>query len=196
MSYVGGTAVGLKFKDGVILAADKMYILGNMVLSSGVRKVFPLTKYAGVAAAGLVADMQELFKEVTWHINLRSLRVMKPVDIRSIAKLTSIIMYSRRMFPYFTQILIGGFLNKPELYSLDSLGSLIGDDYIAIGSGSENVIGVLDSEYKDNLLPEHAYSIIKKAFKAAVKRDVLSGREIDLLIINKDGFRIETISLI
>lgn len=196
MSYVGGTALGLKFKDGVILAADKTYILGNMVFSTEVRKVFPLADYVGVAAAGLVADMQELFKEIIWHINLRSKQIGKRVDIRSIAKLTSVIMYSRRMFPYYTQILIGGYLENPELYSLDSLGSLIGDDYVAIGTGSENVIGILDSEYKSDLEFEEAKELVRKSFKAAIRRDVLSGRSMDMLIIRKEGYEILTESFI
>jgi proteasome beta subunit len=196
MSYVGGTALGLKFKDGVILAADKTYILGNMVFSTEVRKVFPLADYVGVAAAGLVADMQELFKEIKWHINLRSKQIGKRVDIRSIAKLTSVIMYSRRMFPYYTQILIGGYLENPELYSLDSLGSLIGDDYVAIGTGSENVIGILDSEYKSDLEFEEAKELVRRSFKAAIRRDVLSGRSMDMLIIRKEGYEILTESFI
>ncbi|HEW93387.1 proteasome subunit beta [Candidatus Geothermarchaeota archaeon] len=196
MSYIGGTAIGLKYNGGVLLAADKAYILGNMVLSSGVRKIFPITNYVGAAAAGIVADMQELFKEVSWYANLRYRTINRPLEVRSIAKLTSVIMYHRRLFPYFTQILIGGYLNKPELYSLDSLGSLIGDDYIVIGSGAENAIGILDSEYSIDISSEEAFSIALKAFKATIKRDVLSGSEIDIMTIDKDGYKIVSKSLI
>ena len=196
MSYVGGTALGIKFKDGVILAADKAYILGNMLLSSGVRKVFPITHYVGVAAAGIVADMQELFREVSWYANLRYRMINRPLKVRSIAKLTSVIMYNRRLYPYYTQILVGGFLNESELYSLDSLGSLIGDDYIVIGSGAENAIGILDSEYSVDLDKEKALSLVVKAFKAATRRDVLSGKEIDIMVIDSKGYKIITQSLV
>jgi 20S proteasome alpha/beta subunit len=60
----GATTVGVVFKDGVLLAAEKRVTYGYFVMSKGGKKVFKVTDRIGVACAGLVGDMQILAKEM------------------------------------------------------------------------------------------------------------------------------------
>ena len=190
-----GTAVGVRVDDGVVLASDKRYIYGNFIMSTTVKKVFMITDKVGVAASGITGDIQELFKELAYHVRLQELKLRRRMNVKSIAKLTSILLYQRRLYPFLTQILIGGYIDRPELYSLDSIGSVIGDKYIVLGTGAEIAIGVIESSYIKNLPLEEAEKIVLSSLKSVAKRDVLSGKVIDLISVDKNGLKEKTKSL-
>ena len=61
----GATVIGLIFKDGVMLAADKRFTYGGFITAKNVKKTFKISDKTGSACAGLVSDMQELMKELT-----------------------------------------------------------------------------------------------------------------------------------
>ena len=190
-----GTAVGVRVDDGVVLASDKRYIYGNFIMSTTVKKVFIITDKVGVAASGITGDIQELFKELAYHVRLHELKLGRRMNVKSIAKLTSILLYQRRLYPFLTQILIGGYINRPELYSLDSIGSVIGDRYIVLGTGAEIAIGVIESNYSKELPLGEAEKIVLTSLKSVAKRDVLSGKVVDLISVDKNGLKEKTTSL-
>jgi len=183
----GATAVGLKTRDVVVLAAEKRMTYGSFLVTRHVKKVFRITDRVGAAAAGLIADMQELFRYVSALIRLREMDTGKRANVRSVAKLTSTLLYSHKLYPYYTQVIIGGVIDRPELYSLDPLGSLIEDNYIVVGTGTEVAIGLLETEYREDLGREEAADLVVRSIKAAIGRDVLSGDGVDMLIIDRNG---------
>jgi len=67
----GATAVGIAYKDGVVLGADRRITLGNFVRSKTGKKVFRVTDNVGAVCAGMVADMQNLVKEVSVYSKLK-----------------------------------------------------------------------------------------------------------------------------
>ena len=91
-----------------------------------------------------------------------------------------------------TQVMIGGIGAKPGIWILDPLGSVIPDDYAAVGSGAEIAIGVIENAFTENLSESKAKEIAVKAIRSAIKRDVSSGDGVDLLFVSKDGIREET----
>jgi proteasome beta subunit len=185
----GATVLGLKTKDFVILSAEKRMTYGSYVVAKHVKKVFKVTDSVGAAAAGLISDMQELFRQVSSLVKLRELETGKKTPVKSIAKLTSKLLYSHKLYPYYTQILIGGYVDGPGLYSLDPLGSVIEDNYMVIGTGAEVAIGILESGYREDLGVDEATDLVIKTIKTAIGRDALSGDGIDMMVIDKDGIR-------
>ena len=71
----GATVIGLIFKDGVMLAADKRFTYGGFITAKNVKKTFKISDKTGSACAGLVSDMQELMKELTSLIKLKELQI-------------------------------------------------------------------------------------------------------------------------
>lgn len=191
----GATAVGLTFKDGVVLGAEKRLTYGTYVVSRSGKKVFKISKTVGAACAGLVADMQILVREISSYIYLREIELNRALPPNSVAKLMSVLMFERRWAPLLTQVVIGGVDDAPAIYVLDPLGSVIPDDYATVGSGAEVAIGVLESEYRKDLSEEEAKALAIKAIKSAIQRDAASGDGVDLLIITKSGMKEETIKL-
>jgi proteasome beta subunit len=119
--------------------------------------------------------------------------VGRPISVRAAAKLMANILFNRRYAPLITQTIVGGIDEEgPSLYVLDVLGSLLPDNYAAVGSGTEIAMGVLEDSYKENLSVAEAKKIVLKAIKSAISRDAMSGDGIDFLIITKDGVKKES----
>ena len=190
----GATAVGISYQGGVLLAAEKRVALGNFVVNKNTKKTFPVTDLVGAACAGMIADMQVLVRQVGALAKIRKLETRRNVEPNSVAKLMSVIMFERRFFPLLTQVIVGGVEGKPQIYTLDPLGSLLPDEYAAVGTGAEMALGVMDAEYKKEMSGEKARELAIKAIKSSIQRDSSSGDGIDLLLISNNGHREESIS--
>jgi proteasome beta subunit len=189
----GATVVGISYNDGVILAADKRISFGNFVVNKNIKKTFSVTDHVGAACAGMVADMQVLVRQVEALAKIRKLELRREVPPNSIAKLMSVIMFERRYFPLLTQVIVGGINEKPEIYTLDPLGSVLPDDYAAVGTGAEGALGIMDAEFKPNLSEDAVKELASRAIRSATQRDTASGDGIDILYITRTGQREETI---
>jgi proteasome beta subunit len=184
----GATAVGITYNDGVLLAAEKRVSYGNFVVNKNTKKTFNVTDHVGAACAGMVADMQVLVRQVSALSKIRKLETRRNVEPNSVAKLMSVIMFERRYFPLLTQVVVGGVTTgKPEIYTLDPLGSVLPDRYAAVGTGAEMALGVMDAEFNENLDEEKATNLALKSIRSSIQRDSASGDGIDILIINKNG---------
>src|ERR671923_874276 len=191
----GATAVGISYDGGIILAAEKRVSFGNFVVNKNTKKTFPVTEFVGAACAGMIADMQVLVRQVGALSKIRKLETKRNVAPNSVAKLMSVIMFERRFFPLLTQVIVGGIEGKPQIYTLDPLGSLLPDEYAAVGTGAEMALGIIDSEYKPDMSEEKAKELAVKAIRSSIQRDAASGDGIDVLFVTKNGHREETIPL-
>ena len=187
MYMPGATAVGITFNEGVVFASERRIVYGNFVVSKTTKKTFVITPYVGAACAGLVADMQILSLQITALAKIRRMEIKRDVPPNTIAKMMSNMMYERRFFPLLTQVIVGGLVGKPTIYTLDPLGSILPDDYAAVGTGAEMALGVLDPQYKKDLTEVQAVDLAVKSVRAASMRDSASGYNIDVLVMNKDG---------
>ena len=191
----GATAVGISYDKGVILSAEKRVSYGNFVVNKNTKKTFSVTNQVGAACAGMIADMQVLVRQVAALAKIRKLETRRNVAPNSIAKLMSVIMFERRFFPLLTQVIVGGLETKPEIYTLDPLGSVLPDEYAAVGTGAEMALGVIDAEYKPNMSEEKAREMAIKAIRSSILRDSSSGDGIDLLVITRSGSREESLNM-
>jgi len=187
MYMPGATAVGITFNDGVVFASERRIAYGNFVVSKTTKKTFVITPHVGAACAGLVADMQILSLQIAALAKIRRMEIKRDVPPNTVAKMMSNMMYERRFFPLLTQVIVGGLVGKPTIYTLDPLGSVLPDDYAAVGTGAEMALGVLDPQYKKDLTEAQAVDLAVKSVRAASMRDSASGDNIDVLLMNKDG---------
>ena len=195
MYMPGATAVGITFNEGVVFASERRIAYGNFVVSKTTKKTFVITPHVGAACAGLVADMQILSLQIAALAKIRRMEIKRDVPPNTIAKMMSNMMYERRFFPLLTQVIVGGLVGKPTIYTLDPLGSVLPDDYAAVGTGAEMALGVLDPQYKKDLTEAQAVDLAVKSVRAASMRDSASGDNIDVLVMNKDGAKETTESI-
>ena len=189
MYMPGATAVGITFDGGVVFASEKRIAFGNFLVSKSTKKTFPITDKVGATCAGLVADMQILTLQISALAKIRKMELKRDVPPNSVAKMMSNMMYERRYFPLLTQVIVGGVVDKPVLYTLDPLGSVLPDEYAAVGTGAEMALGVLDPQFKANMAEDEAVNLAKKAVRSASLRDSASGDGLDVMVITKDGIK-------
>ena len=187
MYMPGATAVGITFNEGVVFASERRIAYGNFVVSKTTKKTFVITPHVGAACAGLVADMQILSLQIAALAKIRRMEIKRDVPPNTVAKMMSNMMYERRFFPLLTQVIVGGLVGEPTIYTLDPLGSVLPDDYAAVGTGAEMALGVLDPQYKKGLTEAQAVELAVKSVRAASMRDSASGDNIDVLVMTKDG---------
>lgn len=193
MYMPGATAVGVSYDNGIVLASEKRIAYGNFLVSKTTKKTFQITPFVGATCAGLVADMQILSLQISALAKIRKMELKREIPPNSISKMMSNMMYERRFFPLLTQVIVGGVVDKPVIYTLDPLGSVLPDDYAAVGTGAEMALGVLDpmfeklSQENKQLTEKEAIDLAKKSIKAASMRDSFSGDGIDILVLTKDG---------
>ncbi len=192
MYMPGATAVGITYNDGVVFASERRIAYGNFVVSKTTKKTFVITPHVGAACAGLVADMQILSLQISALAKIRKMEIKRDVPPNTVAKMMSNMMYERRFFPLLTQVIVGGLVDKPVIFTLDPIGSVLPDDYAAVGTGAEMALGILDQQYKKDLNEADAVDLAVKSIRAASMRDSASGDNIDVLIINKDGIKENT----
>lgn len=141
--------------------------------------------------------MQVLTKIAKAYMSLYSLDTKTRPSIRSAAKLLSYVLFSNRVLPYFVEVLVGGVDDEggPHLFIMDSLGSLIEDDYAAVGTGTKLAIAILESNYRPGMSVKEARELAIKAINQSISRDPVSGDGIDILTITGNGSTEETIPL-
>jgi len=183
----GATALGMIYSDGIILAADRRASYGTFILSKNARKVFKITDTIGLSSAGVISDTQTIVREAKYGASMFKLQTNREMNAKALAKFISNILFSNRLAPLFTELIVGGFdKGEKSILVLDALGSVIEDKYAAAGSGSELALGILEATYRDGMSYDEAKAQVLKTIRSALERDSASGNGIDMLFISKE----------
>jgi len=187
----GTTTVGLVYKDGVILAADRRATAGTLIVDKKAQKTHIINENTAVTIAGSVADAQLLVKLIRAETKLKAIRTGRPPTMKETANMLGSFLYSnlRQYFPGIAHFLLGGKDGDgTHLYDLYPDGSVTDvDDYSSSGSGSVIAYGVLESQYKKDMSADEAIRLAIKAVNSALQRDSASGNGIDVVKITKNG---------
>jgi len=186
----GTTTLAIKCKDGVILGSDTRVTSGYFVAHKSGRKIYMIKPHLAVTIAGVVADAQAIIDALKYYANIYEIKYNRPLSVKSAARLLSIILHQNRMFPLITELIVAGRdQGQYAIFRLDPFGSLISDKFTVSGSGSTIAIGVIENEYNENITIEDGIKLAIKALVSAMKRDIGSGDDINISIINKDGYK-------
>jgi proteasome beta subunit len=187
----GTTTCALTCKDGVVLAADTRASAGLFIADRHVMKIQKVDRHLAMTIAGGVADAQNLVDTMRYNANLHRFQAKELLPVKSAARLCSNILFNQRYFPYYVQIIMAGYTKDEgsRIYNIDLFGSLTTEKFISTGSGSPVAYGYLESEYKDNMGVNDAYKIAMHAIAAAIRRNAGTGDNINVVIIDKNGYR-------
>jgi len=186
----GTTTLGMVCKDGVVIATEKRATMGTLIAHKNTQKLYKIDEHLALATAGLVGDLQVLARYLNAEANLYRLKREARMPVKSAATLMSNILNQRKFYPYYVQLILGGYDNTGgHVYSLDAAGGAIPDKYTSAGSGSPYVFGVLEDNYRDDMTASEGIDLAVRAITAAMNRDSASGGMINVAVINEDGFK-------
>jgi proteasome beta subunit len=185
----GTTTVGLICNGAVVLGAERKATMGYLVASKYTHKILPVDEHIAMTIAGLVGDAQALERYIRAELKLYRLGEERRINVNAAAHLVANILYARRFYPYYVQLLLGGYDEEPRLYSLGADGSVLEEkEYFSTGSGSPIALGVLENGFKKGMTVEEAKKLVARSILAATKRDIASGGSgIDLTVVDSRG---------
>lgn len=186
----GTTTIGVVCKDGVILASDTRVTMGYYVAHKAGKKVYKIDDHIGMTIAGTVADAQRVVDILIANAKLYKINMNRPMPISSAARMVANLLFQNRYIPLATQVLVGGVDDSgPHVYNIDPYGSLTEEKMTSTGSGSPIALGVLEDKFKEGKTIEEILPIIARAVNAAMKRDVASGNNYNIIVINDTGYK-------
>ena len=180
------TTVGIRSKDGVVLAADQRASKGFFVGSKVVQKIFSLDGATAVAIAGAMSDAEYLVNLAKAERRLLALRRGYPVSVKESAKLISNIVYSsmKSYNPFYVELVVAGVDHEgPHVYTSDMSGAITSEDFMSSGSGSPIAYGVLEQGFRKDASLDETRKLAEAAVRAAMERDPGSGNGVDVLAI-------------
>ncbi len=198
-AFKGTTTVGIVGEGYTVLATDRRATSGYFIASKHAKKIAEIDRHVAVTIAGTVGDAQQLVERLRAEARLYRVEMDAPIPIRSLATLASLILFQNRPM-LLVQMLVGGVDEKEgaTLYSVDWLGTVTREKYVATGSGTPFAVAIIESEYREGLGEEEAVRLAVKAVRAAIQRDPGSGEGVDVAVVKGDGIRFirgENISL-
>jgi proteasome beta subunit len=189
LALKGTTTVGVVCTDGVILSSDTRVTMGYFVAHKQGKKIYQIDDHIGMTISGGVADAQYVVEILKVNAKLYKLNNGRPMPVKAASRLVGNVLFSARG-GLMAQILVGGVDSTgPHVFSLDPFGSIVEETCVATGSGSPVAYGVLEDKFKEGATIKDMLPVVVRAVDSAMKRDIASGDNYDIVIITKDGYR-------
>jgi len=189
----GTSVVAIKFKDGVVIAADNLASYGSLARFTDVERLKQIGSHTVVGAGGDMSDMQFLY-----NTQLESLIIQEEYQndghflrAKHIYSYLSRILYMRRtkFNPLWNVLLVAGWDDgKPFLASADLLGTTFSSPAMATGFGAHLAVPLLrrvapDEASVANITREQAIQTIEECMKVLFYRDARSMNKYSMAII-------------
>ncbi|MBS7247421.1 MAG: archaeal proteasome endopeptidase complex subunit alpha [Candidatus Jordarchaeales archaeon] len=189
----GTTAIGVRCKDGVVLAVEKRIL--SLQDPESVEKIFVIDEHIGAAIAGLTADARVLVDQARVQAQVNKLSYDEPISVESLTKyigdLKQVYTQHAGVRPFGVSFLIAGVDDAgPKLFMTDPSGTYWGYWATAIGAGSQKAKEILEKEYKKDLNLEEGIKLSLTALKAVLEGEFDASRvEIAIVDVQTKKFR-------
>ena len=181
----GTTTIGLKLKDGVILASDQRATMSNLIAHSHVQKVYRLSDNIGMTIAGVVGDAQLMVRYMQSEISIYAMKKGAPMSVSTAATLVASVIRQG----FYLGLIVGGYdRTGGHIFSIDGAGGYIEDNYCSVGSGSLFALGALESNFKEGMTKEEGIDVAITALNSARRRDNCTGDGMLISYIGPDGY--------
>jgi proteasome alpha subunit len=184
----GTLAIGIKSRDGVILAVEEK--ARKLQISNVTQKIFQVDDHIGVAAAGYIPDARTQVDHARFFAQSNRLIYDEPVDVEGVAKNIADMAQQFTQYagvrPFGVALILAGVdKNGASLYLTDPSGTYIGYDAVAIGAGSDQVTEFLEKGYKNNVSMEEAGALAIESIYL-VSEDKTGTRHVKMAIIDNN----------
>jgi len=150
----GSLALGIKTKNGIILAAEEKS--KKLQISKSAQKIFQIDNHVGIVAAGYIPDARSQADNARFFSQSNRLVYDEPVEIETVAKHLADQAQQYTQYagvrPFGVALIIGGITgNEPHLFLTDPSGTYIPYNAISIGANSDLIQDFLEKSYKNDM---------------------------------------------
>jgi proteasome alpha subunit len=184
----GTLAIGVKSKDGVILAVEEK--ARKLQISNVTQKIFQVDDHIGVAAAGYIPDARTQVDHARFFAQSNRRIYDEPVDVEGVAKNMADMAQQFTQYagvrPFGVALILAGVdKNGASLYLTDPSGTYIGYDAVAIGAGSDQVTEFLEKQYQLEISMEDAGALAMQSIYL-VSEEKTGTRHVKMAVIDND----------
>ena len=175
----GTLGIGIVYDKGIIFGADKK-VMSKLLIPESIEKLFIIDDHIGAVSAGLVGDARRLVEVARQKAQENVSVYEEPVHVESLAKEISSINQAFTQYggmrPFGVSFIIGGIDESGKrLFETEPSGALAEYKAIAIGSGRNEAMDLLEKEYVENIPFDQAIDL---AFRA-IKKSLPEGEKFD-----------------
>jgi len=190
----GTTALGIVYREGVLLAVDKN-VTSPLIVPESIDKIFKIDSHIAVAVSGLVADARKLVSDARIMCQRHKFIYDEPLSTYA---LTLQICDEKQLYtqyggtrPFGVSFLIAGVdSDGPRLFETDPSGAFV--EYYAGSTGMKKreVDEFFEKNYKKDMNTEEALDLAMKAL-LFVSDGKLNPRNVDVVTIEKKYMPVE-----
>ena len=197
LEYNGGTILAMVGQDCVGIAADRRFGVNQLqTISCNFEKIFPITSKCLVGFQGLATDVQTLSAQLRAKVKLWELKEEREMPTPVVSHLVASSLYEKRFGPWFCEPIVAGLDTQgdPFISGFDLIGTeSTAPDFVASGTGAEQVYGVCESFWRPGLEPDDLFEVLSQCLMSGIDRDCLSGWGGVVHILTKDGVKTKTL---
>lgn len=187
----GSTVVGVVYKDGALILADKR-ITERLIIPESVEKVFQIDEHIGASTSGILGDGRVLVERAQVIAQQHRVTYDTPITtetlVKEISNLKQLYTQVGGARPFGVSIIFIGMGERPHVFVTDPTGIFVEYKATAIGEGDAVVKEMFEKQYKENMSFEDAARFAMSALKKALDKDFDPAR-IDGAYIPKDTKR-------
>ncbi len=193
----GTIAVGIKTKEGIVIAAEEKPRKLQIVETA--QKIFQVAEHIGIVAAGYIPDARSQVDNARFFSQSNKLIYDEAVDVETVAKHLADQCQQFTQYagvrPFGVSLIIGGVdeSNETQLYLTDPSGTFISYDAVAIGSGSDQVTEFLEKAYNQDLSLDDASGLAVAAIYLS-SEDKEGTNHVRMAQVKKDSKQFELVS--
>ncbi|KAK9127274.1 hypothetical protein Syun_016071 [Stephania yunnanensis] len=190
--YVTGTSVvGVKYKDGILLAADTGASYGSTLRYKSVERIKAIGKHSLLGASGEISDFQEILRYLDELIIYDDMwddgNSLGPKEVHNYLNR---VMYNRRnkFNPLWNSLVLGGVKNGEKyLGTVNMIGVHYEDNHVATGFGNHLARPILRDEWKEDMSFEDAVKLLEKCMLVLLYRDRSAINKMQIAKITDEG---------
>jgi len=137
-----GTVIGLRGKDGVVFAVEKL-ITSKLYEPGANKRIFNVDRHVGTAVSGLISDARQIVETArTEAANYRA-QYGVPIPLKYLNERVSMYMHAYTLYsavrPYGCSVIVGAYeADGPQMYMIDPAGVSYGYYGCAVGKAKQS----------------------------------------------------------
>jgi len=173
----GTSVIGIKYKDGVMMAADTLGSYGSLARFVDNRRLTSVHNTTLIGASGDFSDFQSIVDrldemavdDITYDDGWQ---LSSPEVYHYLQRL----LYSKRnkMDPLWNTLIVGGLhpkTGKPFMGQVNLIGLAFEGDYLATGFGHHFAMPLLRKQWREDLSEAEARSLLEQVMRVCLYRD-------------------------
>ena len=179
------TIVGIEVDGGAVIAGDRQLTQGGTVQSRSKRHVFDFGD-VGAAAVGESGGVDEFERRLESEVSDHETRQGDPMTITRLANLASEIAEDEGV-----EAIVAGHDDREvaRVRGIGSDGGVLTDATLALGSGAQVAVGILEGADRDISL-DAGEELLRDTLDTVAERDTGTGDDVDTFRLDNDSGRL------